>query len=156
MLLVAAPFCLTTGYLVFADTPAIDEKLPETKTILKVTQEVAQAFNQGDAKAIASHWSPNGVYLSHQTGERLQGRSVIEKDYAAHLRKIKGSQLALTIDAVRLITPDVASVDGSAHRRGHVGQRADRQQFQHGAREKEGSLAHRQRSRGRSADDGSK
>lgn len=115
LLLATVVFSLTAGRGAGADVQAIDESSPDTKAILNVTEQIAQAFNQGDAKAIAGHWSPSGVYLSHETGERIQGRSAIAKDYAAHLQKIKGSVLALTVSAVRLITPDVATVDGSAH-----------------------------------------
>src|SRR5262249_13042532 len=69
---------------------------------------------KGDAKAVAVLWAETGVLVSDESGERLKGRSAIEKEYAAQLAGGKGTQMALALETIRPITADVASVEGTA------------------------------------------
>jgi uncharacterized protein (TIGR02246 family) len=91
-----------------------DDKNPEEKALAQTVEALVAAFNGGDAKAVAAVWSETGVFHSRETGERLKGREAIAKEFAAQLNRIKGTQMAIALDSVRLITPDVAALEGTA------------------------------------------
>lgn len=62
--------------------------------IRQVVQSYVEAFNRGDAAAVASHWSDDADYVS-PTGDRLKGRKKIE----AFLKKFFGENKDLRIEA---------------------------------------------------------
>jgi uncharacterized protein (TIGR02246 family) len=87
---------------------------PAEDAIMQTLTALAEAYNKGDAAALAALWSENGIYVSHHSGETAKGRKEIEKEFAAQFAKGKKNQLQITVHSIRLITPEVASVDGSA------------------------------------------
>jgi uncharacterized protein (TIGR02246 family) len=91
-----------------------DGKNPEEKALAQTAEALATAFNKGDTKALAALWSETGVLLSRETGERLKGRQDIAREYAIQLARFKGAQMAIALDSMRLITPDVAALEGTA------------------------------------------
>ena len=72
------------------------------------------AFNSGDAKALAAHWSPDGVYISRQTGEQTTGRNALEKEFAAAFKRSKSAKLEATTNSIEFISPNVALEQGTA------------------------------------------
>src|SRR5262249_25821106 len=88
---------------------------PDEKAIVQTLTKVAEAYNKGDSAALAAQWSDKGVYISQKTGDQVKGRDAIEKEFAAQFAQYKGAKLSMQVQAIRLITPDVAMVDGSAH-----------------------------------------
>src|SRR5438105_8445352 len=114
LVLLVATMILTARRWAVADAPASDQKSPETKAIVQTTQAMAKAFNEGDGKALAGLWSEGGVYVSHDTGERVKGRSNIAKIYVDYFKQKKGAHIDIGIDALHLTTPEVAVLDGSA------------------------------------------
>jgi uncharacterized protein (TIGR02246 family) len=91
-----------------------DEKKPEEKALAQTAEALVTAFNKGDAAALAALWSETGVLLSRETGEPRKGRQHIAREYASQLARFKGSQMAIALSSVRLITPDVAALEGTA------------------------------------------
>src|SRR4051812_17029065 len=89
------------------------EKNPEQKALAQTAEALVSAFNSGDAKAVAALWSETGVLLYRETGERCKGREAIARAFTAQLARLKGCQMALTLAASRLITPDVATLEGT-------------------------------------------
>ena len=87
---------------------------PEQKDVYKTLDDLAAAFNKQDAKAIGALYTEAGVYTSVGSGERIQGRAAIEADFAAIFMKQKNARLTIDVDSVRMITADVASVEGTA------------------------------------------
>ena len=69
------------------------------------------AFNTGDAKAVASFWTPDATYVD-QVGREYKGRTAIEQLYEKAFAARKGAKLAIHVTAVKLLTPDVAMEDG--------------------------------------------
>ena len=47
------------------------------------------AYNRGDAKAVAAHWSDSGEWIS-PSGERFQGKQAIEKELQTSVRREQG------------------------------------------------------------------
>jgi uncharacterized protein (TIGR02246 family) len=92
-------------------------KQPEGNTkdkaaIQKQGAAFAEAFDKGDAKAVAAFWAPDGDYID-QTGLALKGRAAIEKVLAGMFAENKGMKVRIDGDSLRFVTPDVAVEDGT-------------------------------------------
>jgi len=92
----------------FADQPA-DEKL-----IRESVQAYVDAFNSGDAKLLASMWSPEAVYTNPDSGEQVVGQEAIESQFSGIFETSKGIKLTATTNSVEFITPTVAAEFGTA------------------------------------------
>jgi uncharacterized protein (TIGR02246 family) len=94
--------------------PQKDPQAAARAAIDAVVEAYAAAFNKHDAKALAALWSPSGVHVDRETGRRTTGRAALEKMFAAQFAEDEGQQIEIAVDTVRLVTPDVAAVEGSA------------------------------------------
>ncbi len=72
------------------------------------------AYNRGDAKAVAEHWSENADWVS-PSGQRFQGREAIQREMAAMFAENKGLRIEVIDPNIRLLSPD-AAVDGGTVR----------------------------------------
>jgi len=72
-----------------------------------------QAFDKGDAKAIAALWTEDGDFTD-DTGRVFSGRAAIEKEYAAFFAAHPGVKLKLTIDSLKRVSPHTVIEDGRA------------------------------------------
>lgn len=77
----------------------------------KRAQAFLEAFNKGDAKAVAEFWTPEGDYVD-EVGHRYKGRTAIEKLYEKVFAARKGAKLSIIVTSARHVTPDVAIEDG--------------------------------------------
>lgn len=110
-------FCCAT---VHAESPS-DKPVSKTKSdtsaeldaIRQATLEFEKAFNRGDAKAVAAHWTKDGDYLT-ETGESFVGREAIEQEYESLLAGKKKHQIKIVIDRLRLLSDGAAVEDGRA------------------------------------------
>jgi uncharacterized protein (TIGR02246 family) len=87
---------------------AVDE---DTAAIQKAASAFAEAFNRGDAKAVAALWTASGEYVD-ELGNEYAGQAAIEGCYADFFKANPGAKLALEIDSVRFVSPTVAIEDG--------------------------------------------
>jgi len=97
----------------FAGWAAADDQA-EIEAIHQRAVAYVAAYNQHDAQALAGLWADDAVYLNRDTGEPIEGRAAIAKMFADMFQTGDASQLSVTIQSVRLITPDVAIEDGTA------------------------------------------
>ncbi len=74
----------------------------------------AAAFNARDAKALAAHWSPEGVYISRLTGAQTIGREALEKEFTALFAEVKDAKLEVATTSIEFVSPNVALEQGSA------------------------------------------
>jgi len=81
--------------------------------IRKAVVSYVAAFQRGDARALARHWSEEGVYVS-PSGQRFRGRAAIEKEFAAYFAESTGEQIEVSKPTVRFLTPTVALEEGTA------------------------------------------
>lgn len=72
------------------------------------------AFNSGDAEAVAAFWSEDAVSLNEETGERLTGRAALLEDFKSFFAENPGAKLTGEVDHVRQVTNDVAIAEGVA------------------------------------------
>lgn len=81
--------------------------------IRQAAAEFETAFNSGNAKTVAAHWTEDGDYTA-DSGEVFSGRGAIEKQYAKILAASKGLKLQIVIDSLRLLSDTAAIEDGRA------------------------------------------
>jgi uncharacterized protein (TIGR02246 family) len=115
---VSVVLCIVgAAFIAVAHLRGADENDPEAKSVMHTIGAMAAAFNKADARELAELWSEKAVYLSAETGDRLKGKKAIEKDYQAQFAGRKMARLEITIDSIRFVTPEVATVDGTSRLR---------------------------------------
>ena len=92
-----------------ADRQAADEA-----AIRKAVESYVAAFNQGNAKVLASMWAPEAVYTNPLSGEQVVGRPAIEQQFAAIFAEAKGAKLEATTNSIGFVSPNVAVEQGTA------------------------------------------
>jgi uncharacterized protein (TIGR02246 family) len=113
--------CSAVGQFAQAQQPqASDVAAPAAKVvdesaaaIQKTATAFADAFNRGDAKAIAALWTTTGEYVDESGNEHV-GQAAIESCYADFFKANPGASLTLVIDSVRSVSPTAAIEDGRA------------------------------------------
>jgi uncharacterized protein (TIGR02246 family) len=100
-------FCLVL--LSFAGSACVNA---DDAAVRKAMEEFAEVFNQRDAAKLASLWTETATHTDRETGERTEGREAIQADFAEVFSEQAEIKLALTVDRVKLVTADVASVEG--------------------------------------------
>ena len=81
--------------------------------IRKAVRSYVAAFNRGDARAVAAHWSNRGAHVS-PSGQRFQGRKAIEQEFEAYFSESTGQQIELGRPTIRFLAPNVAVEEGTA------------------------------------------
>src|SRR6516165_4564797 len=72
--------------------PAAQSDGQQASALTKNAQSFVDAFEKGDAKAVAAFWAEDGDYVD-PTGRRLQGRPAIEDAFKAFFTENKGLKL---------------------------------------------------------------
>ncbi len=70
------------------------------------------AYNRGDAKAVAAHWSDTAEWIS-PSGERFEGRATIEKEMRSMFAENKGQRIEVVNASIRVVSPDAAVEEGA-------------------------------------------
>ncbi len=96
--------------------------------IRQTAKSYLDAFDQGDAKAVAAHWTEDGEYID-QTGLALLGREAIEKGFEEFFSKNNGAKLQLKIESLRLLEEDVAVEIGESALTDANGKAGDRARY---------------------------
>jgi uncharacterized protein (TIGR02246 family) len=107
-----APLALAAG---LAARPAAAaepiDKAKEEAALRKTAEAFVEAFNKGDAKALAAFFTDDGDMID-QEGHPVKGRKAIEQAYTKLFADTKGAKLFITITSVRVARPDLALEDG--------------------------------------------
>jgi uncharacterized protein (TIGR02246 family) len=85
----------------------------DKEAIAQSAEAFIEAFNKGDAKALAAFWTPDGDY-TNQSGRHLKGRGTLEKAFQSFFEEKKGLTLRIESDSLRFVTPEVAIEDGTS------------------------------------------
>jgi uncharacterized protein (TIGR02246 family) len=93
-----------------ADAPQAN---PEQAAITKQAQAFVDAFQKGDANAVAAFWVPDGSYTDVD-GRELVGRKAIAQEFAKFFADSKGQKLRIDVQSTRFPTPDVAIEEGTS------------------------------------------
>jgi uncharacterized protein (TIGR02246 family) len=101
--------------LLLASPPPARATSPDTaaeeNSLMNNAKAFVDAFEKGDAKAVAAFWADDGDYVD-VNGRHLQGRSAIENAFKDFFAENKGLKLRIDVNSVRFVTPDTAIEDG--------------------------------------------
>lgn len=97
---------------VAAGTVRADEN--DLQAVRQTAKTFVEAFNNGDAHAIAALWTEDADYRD-ETGVFYHGREAIEQGYADFFAAQPEEKLEVSVESLRQITPDVVVEDGIAH-----------------------------------------
>ena len=87
------------------------ETAAEENSLTNNAKAFVDAFEKGDAKAVAAFWAEDGDYVD-VNGRHLQGRPSIENAFKDFFTENKGLKLRIDVNSVRFVTPDIAIEDG--------------------------------------------
>src|SRR5690606_23022601 len=105
----AFAFAMLAPAVVLADEAAT---LKAEKEIRAQYQQFTEAWNRHDADAIGKMWIAEGDHLEPD-GRGVRGQESVAALFKEQLATVfKKTTLALAIDSVWLVTPDVALADG--------------------------------------------
>lgn len=83
----------------------------DEQSIRNLVSQAINRLNGGDATAVSELWDEDADYVGVD-GTLTRGRERIQALFSAMVKSGAGQERA-TIDQIRFITPDVATVDGS-------------------------------------------
>lgn len=111
--LALVPIVLCVCPLLRAEPPADTERADEA-SIRQAIASYVDAFNRGDAAAVAAHWAEDGEWISPD-GNRFRGRQAIEKELTAYFDQRAQQQKLHVVDVtIRFLAPIVAIEEGTA------------------------------------------
>jgi len=88
-----------------------DPQAADRAAIRKLMQGFLQAYEKGDARALAAHWTPQGEYISDD-GTIIRGRAALEKAYTAAFTRNKSNKLDIDHGSLRFPSKDTAIEEG--------------------------------------------
>jgi uncharacterized protein (TIGR02246 family) len=91
-----------------ASAPARAE---DERAIRETIQAFADAFQKGDAKAIAGLFTEDGEAVDGD-GDTIQGRGALEEHYGARLAESPGDKMESVVQSMAFLAPGVARVTG--------------------------------------------
>ena len=100
--------------VVIAQSPANQGAVADDadrEAIQKSAGAFSEAFNKGDAKAIAAMWTENGE-CREVAGETFRGRAAIEKAYTEFFKANRGAKLEVLVKSIRFPAKDLAIEEG--------------------------------------------
>ena len=93
---------------------AVTENEKAADEVSAAIQSYIAAFNARDVDKLVSHWSPQGVYISRNTGERVIGHEALTEEFAGMFAGVNILILAGTTESIELISPNVVLERGIA------------------------------------------
>lgn len=91
--------------------PVVVKATDVDQAVRETAQRFVDAFDKGDAKAVAALWAEDGDYVD-ESGERTIGREAIQKKYAAFFAANAGAKFEVAIDAIHQAGAETAIEDG--------------------------------------------
>ena len=67
-----------------------------------------------NSEKLADQWSPDAVYINRSTGEEVVGRKAIAEQFDSLFEAQKDLKLDVSIESIRLLSPNVAVEQGTA------------------------------------------
>jgi uncharacterized protein (TIGR02246 family) len=74
-----------------------------------------EAFNQGNAEAMAACWSEQGVLTSRGVGGEIKGREALQNEFAALLAEYPGLKMEVVLGPAQVISPSVVTQAGQTN-----------------------------------------
>ena len=99
----------------FASAPivrAATEKPPEAEAVITDARAYEAAYAKGDVKALADFFAEDAEFTT-EDGRTFSGRAAIEESIRAAFKENKGAKLAVNVESVRVLAPEVVLEKGS-------------------------------------------
>ena len=84
----------------------------DEKAVHEAAESYVAAFDKGDAKEVAAHWTQDGDYID-ETGRHLKGRDAIAQNFQKFFGANKGLKLEIIITSLRFPAANLAVEDGT-------------------------------------------
>lgn len=107
--------CVCTGLLVTLASAAEEKPAganPDELAIRQQSQRLVEAYNSGQAKAIAAAFAPEGEAVDEE-GNVYQGREQVEQVFTKFFEAFPGAKMTLEVTSTRMLGPGLAVVDGT-------------------------------------------
>lgn len=104
---------LAVGYCNADDTAPADVSADEA-AIRANCDKYVEAYNRRDSQGMAGMWSADAVYMDPSSGEQIVGRENIAKYFDDVFAGMEDARLAVTIDSIDFVSPNVAIEKGEA------------------------------------------
>lgn len=95
-------------------SPLFADQAADEAAIRANAEKYVESYNRRDSKTMASMWSPDAVYQDPSTGEGVVGREQIAKQLDYVFAGAEDAKLAVTIDSIEFLSPNVAIEKGTA------------------------------------------
>jgi uncharacterized protein (TIGR02246 family) len=95
--------------------PAVADQAADEAAIRANGDKYVEAYNRRDSKTMAGMWSPEAVYMDPTTGEGVVGRDAIAKQFDYAFAGSEDAKLAITIESLDFVSPNVAIEKGIAN-----------------------------------------
>src|SRR4029434_10134227 len=95
-----------------SDAATTVENSPEKTAVMAIDRAFEAAYAKGDAKAVADFFTEDAHYTS-DSGRTFDGRTARESSVRAAFAKNNGTKLAINLDSIRVLAPDVLLERGS-------------------------------------------
>jgi len=105
--------CLTLA--LFSQGLHADERASKITGLEKAANDFVNAYNKKDAAAIATLFTQNGELTDLSGNKIISGRQEIQSFYSDAFANENAPSLAIEVSSVRIVTPDIAIEDGTAH-----------------------------------------
>lgn len=88
--------------------------MSEAETAIRAEAKAfVEAFNKGDATAVAALWTESGEYID-ESGNVHSGREAIEQGYTQFFAENKGAAIQLEIESIRVFGDSTAIEEGTS------------------------------------------
>jgi uncharacterized protein (TIGR02246 family) len=113
-------FACATGKATAREGGQDEAALEQDKVAIeKAILSYVSAFNARDAKKLASHWSPEGVYISRRhaadsQASQVSGHDALTEEFTTLFAESADIRLEVATESIEFISPNVALERGSA------------------------------------------
>jgi ketosteroid isomerase-like protein len=101
---------LLLSFLVVSLMPSL--LMADDVQIGKSLDDFVAAFNEKNAEKLAACWTETATHTDRETGERTEGRAAIQADFTKIFAAQPSIKLSAALTRTKLITADVAHVEG--------------------------------------------
>ena len=105
---------ISAAFAAVSNAETAADNSPEKTAVMAMDRSFEAAYAKADAKALANFFTEDAHYTSDD-GRTFDGRSAIENNIREAFAKSAGAKLAIVLDSVRLLAPDVLLERGSTN-----------------------------------------
>jgi uncharacterized protein (TIGR02246 family) len=102
------------GVLAADEAPSLNAKDADAAAIIQAIDSYVEAYNRGDARAVADHWSETGEWVS-PSGRKVAGRAAIRAEMETMFDEQPGVTLSVDRPSLRFLAAGVAVEEGTVH-----------------------------------------